>query len=314
VTLANAAYKPDLDGYMADLGYAYISTDPLDTPLDASQTLSVPVVFQTMPDAAIPGAGNLTLYNDNWARQLLAVKRDSGDDYPLQPHIGDVGFVVIMPGTGSTPTILGGGGVTTTGTMTHPTLANTNALTSGRRMSIASASTAGSSAGIRGSAATCWRGNAAGLGGFHFGAHFALSTAVAGQRAFVGLAASTAALSNTDPSNIVNMVGVGRDTGDANMQLFVNDQTGVATKIDLGASFPRSATDTYEVFFACNPNGTSIEYVVENRANGAIVTGSLTTNLPQNTVFLNLHAWTNNSATASVASIDVQNAYIESDL
>jgi hypothetical protein len=257
-----------------------------------------------------PTGTDIRLANVNWARPLLSVF-EAASDYPLQPHMGDAGVVAVWPATAAAPTVLGTS-LATTGTVSHPALATTNQLAAARRFRVASAAAAGSVASIRGSSTLVWLGNAADLGGFHFMCHWGLSTVLAGQRCFVGLMSQTTApnaAANISP--LLDLVGFGRDTADANLQFMYNDNTGSATKIDLGASFARSSSDLYETFFFCSPNASVIYYAATNRTSGATVSGSVNTNLPRNTVFLTFHLWTENNNTASAAQLDCLNLYLE---
>jgi hypothetical protein len=176
------------------------------------------------------------------------------------------------------------------GTVTARTPAGTSLFTSTRRVGYVSAATAGASAEVRAAVALYWRGNAAELGGFHLIARFGLSSAaaVAGQRCFVGLAATVAALPNADPSTIVDMVGVGNDSADTTLSIMHNDGAGVATRVALGANFPANtlSADLYELQLFCPPNSGSIDYRVERVNTGQAASGTLATDLPTNAAFL----------------------------
>jgi hypothetical protein len=41
---------------------------------------------------------------------------------------------------------------------------------------------------------------------------------------------------------LLNCIGIGSDALDTNLQIFHNDATGTATKIDLGSNFPANRT------------------------------------------------------------------------
>ena len=62
-----------------------------------------------------------------------------------------------------------------------------------------------------------------------------------GARQFYGMTATTASLgisSTVTVESLTNIVGIGSDASDTNLQIFHNDGTGTATKIDLGVNFP----------------------------------------------------------------------------
>lgn len=217
-----------------------------------------------------------------------------------------------LPQTGTTLT-LWGMGATTAGTVSHPAQATTNYLTQMRRVRFTSAAGAGSFAGARGPETMCWRGNATGQGGFYFICRFAMTTNLANVRAFVGLYASTAALTNADPSSLNNVVGMSLDSADANWQIISNNQAGTAPKVDLGATFVKSTTGVYELRMWCPPNSSAIQYQAIRLDTGTptIVSGTLSSDIPQNSVFLTPYVWITNNATASAAQIDMARLYLE---
>lgn len=271
------------------------------------------LLLSSIAAPAAPAAGKMKLFaRESAGRIVPAVRGPSGVTFPLQAGLFAQSVCMILPQTGSSIS-LWGIGYTGAGTVSHPTLANTNLLTQMRRARFASATTAGSFAGLRGSAAFLWRGNAAGLGGFMVGFRFAMTTNLSGVRAFVGLYASTSALTNADPSTRSNIIGMALDASDANWQIIRASGSSTAVKTDLGASFVKSVTDVYELRLFCAPNSSSISYSVENLSTGATTSGTLTTDLPANTVFLNPYLWITNNAQASAAQIELNRFYAESD-
>lgn len=210
--------------------------------------------------------------------------------------------------------------LTATGTATAKTPSTTNLYgqTKGVEFLVTVAATT-AVAGWRSTVAAYWRGTRAGEGGFFFVCRFGAATGVATstRRAFVGLVASTAAPTDVNPSTQVNMCGMGIDAADANWQFMTNDQTGTATKIDLGAAFARATVDrtgVFEVAMFCAPNAAVIYYECTNTLTGDVVTGSVTTDLPQNTVFLTQKGWTSVGGTSSVVGQMLSSLYIETDL
>ena len=61
-------------------------------------------------------------------------------------------------------------------------------------------------------------------------------TSTATDRFFMGLKPA-ANPTDVNPSTLANIVGMGWDSADTNVQIMTNDASGTATKIDLGASF-----------------------------------------------------------------------------
>jgi hypothetical protein len=150
---------------------------------------------------------------------------------------------------------------------------------------------------------------------FRFGISDASLVATA--NTFVGFSASSSVGSgNTDPSYSVNIVGVGADIADTNLHIMVNDGTGVATKINLGANFPSNtlSTDAYELLLYTPPNGSSISYRVTRLNTGDVATGVLTTDLPVSTAPLCAIFMRGNTTTATAVAIDILGMYIETEV
>ena len=246
----------------------------------------------------------------------------SGVDYPIQAHIG---FNNIRGWRGGN-TIVATTFASTEGTLpytgaspiapTIPALASTNILTQTSRSTISTSATAGTLAYIRANALNFWRGNGAGLGGFFVVHRFALTgTLQAGVRAFAGITDSVANPTNIDPltSTTPGGVGLAVNANTGNWRL-VNNITGTArTSLDLGASFPVTGAGMMELVLYSAPNGTGISYRVTNLSTGATTSGTLTTNIPSNTTFLNPVIWVTNNATAAAQTLDFISTYVETD-
>ena len=199
------------------------------------------------------------------------------------------------------------------GTLTAVAPSSSNYFTAYSRSKWASAASAGSSCGFSPNGLSAWRGNAAGLGGFYLLIRGGIETYQTDARMFLGLYASTSAIGNVDPSTLLDMVGIGCDGAQTTLRVFHNDGAGAATAVDLGASFPTNSGQTmYEAVFSAETNGSDIKYRVENLNSGVIAEGTLSTNLPTNTVFMGPHMWYNNNATAAAVELAIGNLYLES--
>lgn len=267
-----------------------------------------------------PAAGGIKLFGrDIGGRILPTVIGPSGLDTGLQPLIARNMVSWARPQGNGTAIASNGITLTATGTATAANVANTNLHTSMKRIDyLVTVAAATAVAGWRGAASQIWRGNAAGLGGFHFICRWAPATGVstATNRAFVGLYASTGASTDVQPSTLVNMVGMGWDAADTNIQIMHNDNTGAATKVDLGASFPVPTTDRpppYELVLFAAPNSSQIQYAVNILGTATVATGTLTTDLPQNTVFMNTYGYMSVGGTSSVIGISLMSLYVEMD-
>jgi hypothetical protein len=174
----------------------------------------------------------------------------------------------------------------------------------------ASVVSAGRYTGTRGTSLLWWIN-----GGFRFVCDFNISDTAysVGCQQFYGLANQTTDLnyggvSGTLVSTLLNVIGVGSETSDANLQVFHNDASGTATKIDLGSSFPANRTNlslsttVYQIQILNIPGTSVVQYRVVNKETGAIASGSLSANLPDPTTGLNFFASRCMSTIASVTN------------
>ena len=195
--------------------------------------------------------------------------------------------------------------VTTEGGITASTTASVQAQTVGttdfrmkniRLRYYATVVSTGRFSGTRGSALLWYLG-----GGFRFVCSFAISDAGfnSGCRQFYGMAGTTADLTYTDAvlvASLTNVIGIGSDALDTNLQVFTNDATGTCTKVDLGVNFPANRTSgsalttIYQVQIYNPVNSSSVHYRVVNLETNAIAEGTLTTDLPLHTQGLNFFA------------------------
>lgn len=269
-------------------------------------------------EPSIPASGNMLLYGKNTAgRMLPKFVGPSGVDSALQPGIWANGMDIILPASSTAFSAIGTATFTAVGTVSHPAIAAGSLRASTRRAIITSAATANSASELRVAATRCWRGDAAGLGGFFLAIRFGCSSAVAGQRLIVGLTSSTSATATTQsPSSLTSCVFVGNDAGDANLQIMHNDASGTCTKVDLGANFPvpSSANNAmYELILFAAPNGSTIGWRVQRLDVAQINAGTISTDLPPSTTFLAPHVYVNNNAVASAVILDFYRYYLETD-
>jgi Flp pilus assembly pilin Flp len=196
----------------------------------------------------------------------------------------------------------------TSNSLTIPNLATTNLLTSTRRLLNTGSAVAGNAAVLRNNAADglVWRGNAAGLGGFRVRIRFGTESALAQQRAFIGLCNQlNTTFGNANPSTFTDLVGFSYDSAATNWSTITNDNAGSATTASLGASFPVDATTLYEIELIAAPNASSIDWKITNLSSGASSNGTFSSDLPRNSVFLNPQLWINNGTTATAAKLSV---------
>jgi hypothetical protein len=133
-------------------------------------------------------------------------------------------------------------------------------------------------------------------------------------RQFCGLASvgTILTISSVNPVvNFTNIIGIGSDPADVNLQLFHNDGSGIATKIDLGANFPANKSGavpngvayTLELYNSYGSN--SVNYRVTKNSDGTNTTGTISTDLPLSTTPLAPQIVRTSGSTSQNVSIDV---------
>lgn len=313
ITLANSAYKTDLDEAMSRRGYSYDSQDPTNrmVSMDASGVLNI---GETSSTPSVPTYGVSVFSKSRAGRRMLAQVGPSGVDYSLQPVLfaNKIGWWTAN-GNGTTVSVVNLGN-STTGTATTRNVTTASFAQSLRRIGYVSAATAGSSAGTRHNALQFWAGNETGSGGYFYCARFVVSQVTATSRLFIGLWGSAAAMSNAQTSTRTNVLGFGTDSGQTTMRWFYNNASGTASSVDLGSDFPTTTVNVaYDARIFCPPNGTTIFYALERLGTPYVAEGFVDTNIPLNTQLLSPQIWINNGTTAAACAIDVVSQYIETD-
>ena len=262
-----------------------------------------------------PPADKIAVYARNRAgAPRVDVMRPSGRDFPLQPHFG-VNRIANWSPLISTTITTEGLPITSVGTVATPTLAATNLAASMRRWRLTSAAVVDSAAEQRSAGWACWRGNAAGLGGWTFVTRVPLTTLQATGMGFFGLNGSTAALAtNLALAAVINAVGIGFQRGThANWQVVTNDGTGAPTLTDMGAPFAIANGGVISLFIAAAPNGASVWVRAANEVTGAVYEREITTDLPATTQFLSPRLYLNTGATTAAVAYDCAGLYLETD-
>ena len=278
-----------------------------------------------------PVSGRLKFYSKNIASRMMPKWiGPSGVDLIIQPHIGTNGIRGIFTGTGATvgvfpsnvanPAIvsfgmtISTGLVSTGGTFAQGVLASTNLRTQTKRTTMTTGATSGAGVYIKGDQTECWRGNAAGLGGFFMIARWGMLTLAPTTRVFIGLRDVVTAPTNIDyrTSTTPGKIGMAISANTGNWGLCHNVSGGAVTVIDLGGSFPASGTDLYELVLFSAPNSASVGYRVMNLTTGATTSGTISSGLPANTTFLSPLVHINNNA-ATTTVMEFNKLYLETD-
>ncbi len=126
--------------------------------------------------------------------------------------------------------------------------------------------------------------------------------AIATTRGFFGLRGVNAAPTDVNPSTLTNIVGLGWDSGDANLSVIHNDAAGTATKVPLGPIFPRPTADRSQAWdFSILSDGQgNVYWAVISLASGATANGVITTDIPAGDVLLTFFAYISVGGTSSV--------------
>lgn len=271
---------------------------------------------------AAPAAGKLALFGRKLAGHGMPSYRDAdGMGAILQSSLARNKVMLWSPSGNNTGIALVGTTHTpSTTTATQRNVAGGSLLTSLRRIGSVSAAVAGSSCGSLQVPLQWCRGymlDTVGVGGFLAVFRFGCSdqAAVAGARSFVGFTGVTTKITNVDPSSVINIIGVGTDSGDTNLQIMHNDGSGIATKVDLGPNFPDHtlSADAYELALFSAPGSIEVGWQVTRLNTGHVVSGVINSNLPTDTKLLAPQFWRNNGPTALAVEIDIVGLYIETD-
>jgi len=236
---------------------------------------------------------------------------------PVQMSLGSrkVGWVTCL---GNAVTITSHGmGAVVTGTATARTVATTNLHTSLRRVGLVSAAAAGSSAGIRNNALQFCRGGISGGtpydGGVIYRARFGLGAVQANMRWFVGLRNVAAAITNVNPSTLLNIVAFGLDSGDTTVRLLQNDGAGAATKTNTTISGV-TLDSVFDVFIGSSPDSSQWSVALWRRDTQEYYEDQITLDQPAQTTLLSTEMWINNGTTAAAVAMDMCFQTVEQNL
>ena len=264
------------------------------------------IIFPIGASFTPPGSGALSIGSYAQATKVFPITIDpTGETNVIWPDYAKDGSYGLFSNGATSANATGAISATTVGTLTAKQRSNTNAYTKAMLSEF-----------IVGTAATTAIASVRGGGlissrdlGFFFAAKAGPATGVATatSRFFNGMINSTGAPTDVDPSTQLNCVGFGYDAADTNCQIFHNDGTATATKIDLGATFPVPTTDRtqlYELFLYAPQGGTVVNYRVINVNTGAVATGSTaTTKIPSLTTYLAPRIYTSVGGTSSVVGL-----------
>ena len=275
-----------------------------------------------------PGAGVLRLYARTISgRTVPKWMPPSGVDTPFQPALYSNRYALYQPNTGTTAGLNLGTPWAVGTTIGHP------APTAGiytqikRTTSVNVVTTTNQTLGVSSivsTAASFWRGNDTGLGGFFFFARFGLENLTAGSplatRLFVGLHSGTTNILASDTVPAISAIGLWHDTTDGTdvINLLTKDGSN-ATKntLDGSPTTPYATGQAYDFYLYAKPNDSVIYYRLDNLNTGAVLSdSSISTTIPLNNVFMGPVVGMSNgtaNTTAATVGIGVAMVYVEAD-
>jgi len=213
--------------------------------------------------------------------------------------------------TGSTT---GFQGFQTAGTQSSPVQSSTNYYSQQTRVTQVCPTSHTSFSSWRMVAQVVWRGNATGLGGFTSVSGQGMHLVITSQRVMWGWCGTGGNVlvltAGVQPSSLTDCIFMGVDSGDTTWQIMSNDSSGTCTKIDTGFSSTTTDTDWYRLTFSCAPDDSQISYLVEQQNTGSTFSGSITSNLPTNTTFMNFRWESTNNANAGGGIISTDTGYV----
>ena len=137
---------------------------------------------------------------------------------------------------------------------------------------------------------------------------------VPGALQFCGLVSGISLL-NISSTNTVetrtNLIGMGSDSTDTNLQIFHNDASGNCTKLDLGPDFPANKTgavangEAYQLELYNEFGSTDVKYRVRRLSDGVEVTGTINSNIPSGATDLGPQIVRSSGSTSQNVSIDI---------
>lgn len=282
--------------------------------LAPSSYASLPMIPTSSPTAPASGS-NVIVYNvpDGGATPGQIANLDAVLGFSVPTNAIPVGTSDVIPcrysmpnGTGLTTTSSHGVIGTVGGSQQTTTWASTNLFT--RTPHFQFSTGGGSNSGWTGTRAAthhAWRGDAAGRGGFFFWTRVNIDSTVGTQRTFFGLKNSVSAISAAaDPNAVLDAVYFGSNSADSNLSICANDNVTTATCTDLGASFPtKTQGAAYDLFIWAQPGASSIGYAISRLDSAASTYGTISSDLPRNTVPLGYDVFMANGATASISRL-----------
>jgi hypothetical protein len=154
------------------------------------------------------------------------------------------------------------------------------------------------------------------IAGFSMTLFFAFTTTVSTEQCFFGYSPGSGNLSGSQvPSALTNMIGLGRDSGDTNLQFMINNGSGSAAKTDLGVTLASLANKMLKLVITCDSVGNCAISLTNIESGGGLVSSvsypTATAKLPVAgaTAQVGPRMHVNNGGTASAVAFGIAQSY-----
>ena len=238
----------------------------------------------------------------------LTVQSAIGRERQVQSFLGTNDIARwLAAGNGTAISAEGGPALTAVGTATTANIGIANKQQRTKRVEYLVTTAATTAiAGYRVGSSQYWRSSVAGENGFFYVSRFSGATGRTNalHRSFTGVSNATAAPTDVNPSTLINILGVGYDSADTEWQIMHNNATGAATKIPLGASFPKPNTDRtnmFELALFAPPQSALVYYEFTDLTSLAVARGTINSpDIPPNDQLLSARGWNSVGGVSSV--------------
>lgn len=265
-------------------------------------------------------ASGVRVYGDlAGGRAQVCIRRPSHRVAVLQSHLGRHRTIMATADGDSTTISQHGATFTAQGSVTAATTDTATFLQGQRRAEIKQViPNTGNAAGLYSTVAQFYRGDVAGHGGWYMAFRWAVGTGQAATtRGFCGLSSSVAAISDVDPSSLADVIGMGWDASDNEIQIMHRTGTGTVQKYALyDGIWPVPTSDNSALFLFelyCPPNGAGISWRLEEPVSKAFDFGTFFTDIPADTTMLAPRMYVGVGGVSSVIGLNFMNLYAETD-
>ena len=260
---------------------------------------------------ATPPAGYANLHGVNRGSSIVipGFVDPLGQKKTLQESLAGTNFCSLIGGP-TTALQTGTSAPTVTGTGGSGAISASSRAQSLRRTTYTSAASTNAGAGVYHTQNQVFR-----CGGFRATFAFSLKTIDAANTVFfTGLDAQQTGLlaTSTGFASAVAMAGFGFTAGQTNFRFLHNDASGAFVAVDLGATVPVSVNVLYEGVIYAKYNDSTLYYSLMNMETGAVVSGSVSADLPGPTTGLAMQLGCNTGSGSAAAAVEMVSMMVQS--